>query len=66
MGFTLIFVNPPVSGRAGQTHWKAKLTDDQVEEARVLHDGGWGYRRIARRFAVPRSTIQFICTYRRR
>ena len=64
MGFTHFFSG---TQRTGQRHWKAKQPDSRVEEARVLHEEqGWGYRRIARHMEVPRSTIQFWCTYRRR
>lgn len=68
MGFTQIFVNAlPGRRQAGSTHWKVKLTDDQVEAIRVLReDSRWSYGRLAKHFATPRTTIQYICNYRRR
>lgn len=70
MGLTIMFLSAQTftgSRSAGMRHWKAKLTDDQVEEMRVLReDHGWSYGRLARHFKVPRVTVQFICTYRRR
>lgn len=51
----------------GESHGHAKLTDEQVELIRTLHEEGFvGYRALARAFGCPRSTIQDICNYRRR
>jgi hypothetical protein len=62
MGFVLIPASPP-----RPLHWRTKLTDEQVEQMRVLHEEhGWGYRRLAKHFKVHRSTSRDICIYRRR
>ncbi len=53
--------------RVGQDHQAAVLTDaevDLVRELRELH--GWTYAALAGKFEVSKSTIQDICTYRRR
>lgn len=55
--------------RVGQTHPKAKLTDQQIAEIRTLHRPyirGLGYRALAKRYGVGESTIRDICTYRTR
>lgn len=53
--------------RVGQDHQAAVLTDaevDLIRELRELH--GWTYAALAGKFEVSKSTIQDICTYRRR
>lgn len=46
---------------------RPKLTDDEVELLRVMHEvEGWSYKRLARLFATPRDTVRSICKYRRR
>ena len=51
----------------GATHFRAKQSDHEIEMIQHMHVAeGWGYRRIAKTFNTARSTIQFICTYRRR
>jgi len=51
----------------GERHWKAELTDHEVDLMRTLHeDDGWGYRRLSEKFEIPRSTVQYICNYKRR
>lgn len=52
--------------RAGETHPCAKLTDEQVDLIREQHDQGIGYRRLARMFDTPKSTIRDIVLCRRR
>ncbi len=48
----------------GEAHHRAKLTDAQVEEIRTLHETGlWGYRKLAKRFAVSRTQIKNIVTF---
>jgi hypothetical protein len=46
---------------AGAKHPRAKLTDDQVLEMRVLHKQGWGARRLAKKFGVAQSRCTDIC-----
>lgn len=51
----------------GESHGHAKLSNEEVELIRTLHEEGFvGYRALARAFGVSRSTIQSICNYRRR
>ena len=51
----------------GQYHHRAKLTDEQVELIRDLHEeGAMGYRTLARYFGVSRETIKKICRFERR
>jgi hypothetical protein len=52
--------------RVGQYHQRAKLTDAAVEQIRRLHEDGLSYRVIAEKFEVAKSTVQDICSYRRR
>lgn len=52
--------------RVGASHPKAKLTQEQVNRIRDLHeDERLGYRRIARMFGLHRSTVVQICSYTR-
>lgn len=52
--------------RVGQDHQRAKLSDAAVELIRRLHEEGMSYRVIAIKFDIAKSTVQDICTYRRR
>lgn len=53
--------------RIGQSHPKARLTDEQVREMRRLHhEEGVGYLRLGRQFGCGESTARDICTYRTR
>ncbi len=52
--------------RKGEQHWKAVLTSREVEQVRELRGEGWTYQRLAEKFEVSRSTVQHICTERRR
>ncbi|WP_429474741.1 helix-turn-helix domain-containing protein [Paraburkholderia atlantica] len=52
--------------RVGQDHQRAKLSDAAVELIRKLHEEGMSYRVIAEKFEIAKSTVQDICTYRRR
>lgn len=52
--------------RVGQDHQRAKLSDAAVELIRRLHEDGMSYRVIAEKFEIAKSTVQDICTYRRR
>lgn len=52
--------------RVGQDHQRAKLTDAAVEMIRRLHEEGLSYQVIAIKFDIAKSTVQDICTYRRR
>lgn len=57
----------------GQHHHKAKLTDSEVERMRRLHaeyavghPDHLGYRRLAKMFEVPKTTVQRLITGRDR
>lgn len=53
--------------RVGEDHQAAVLTDAEVELVRSLRElDGWTYDALATKFGVGKSTIQDICTYRRR
>lgn len=57
----------PSGHRAGQSHPRAKLTDEQVREMRELHEKRRkGYGTLAIIFACGESTARDICTYRTR
>jgi hypothetical protein len=53
--------------RVGESHPRAWLSDDQVDDIRALReDCGWSLGRIARWTGVPKPTVQSLCDYRRR
>lgn len=53
--------------RIGESHPRAVLLDHEVEMMRELHEAeGFGYRRLAKKFEVPRDTVRDICRYRTR
>lgn len=52
--------------RMGEHHPKAKLTDQQVREMRLLRKRGWKYLALSIEFNCPESTVRDICTYRTR
>jgi len=52
---------------SGQYHPKAVLTDDEVEQVRRLREEeGWSYGQLMKKFELPKSTVQYLCNYRRR
>ena len=52
--------------RIGEDHHRAKLTDAQVEEIRVLRDEGWSYGQISKRMSASYWTVRDIADYRTR
>lgn len=52
--------------RVGQDHFRAKNTDREVEIARVLHEGGMGYGRIATLMECSKATVRDWIKGRRR
>lgn len=51
----------------GEKHWRATLTDQDVENIRQLYEEhGLSLRKIAEKFDIGRSTVWSIVTYRRR
>lgn len=53
--------------RVGESHHRAKLSDEQVDLIRDLHEEyGFGYKKLAHVFKVSRDTIRQICLYMRR
>lgn len=53
--------------RAGQSHPRAKLTDEQVKAIRKAYKPYVvGYEMLARQFGCGVSTVRDICTYRTR
>lgn len=67
-GWNMVSVQKSAKRRQsfGETHWKADLSDHEVELMRSLHDEGWGYRRLAAKFEIPRDTVRSIVNYRTR
>lgn len=66
MGKRIVGVNER-GYRVGEDHQAAVLTDAEVELVRDLREAwGWTYDALATKFGVGKSTIQDICTYRRR
>lgn len=53
--------------RVGESHHRARLTDQQVREIRRLNSQeGIGYMRLRKMFGCGESTIRDICTFRTR
>lgn len=58
--------------RIGESHPHSTIPDAVVREIRDLHEDvagtgeKWGYRKLARRFNLPRDTIKKLCLYQRR
>lgn len=52
--------------RVGEDHPRADLTSHEVDLVRELHDGGMGYRAIARKFEVSKACVRDIIKGRRR
>ena len=53
--------------RVGEDHPRAKLTDEEVERMRTLHEKERiGYKRLARMFELSRRTVAKICRYEMR
>lgn len=51
----------------GQDHHNAKLTNEQVDRIRDLHEEhGLSYTQLAAMYCVSKSMIAGICQYRRR
>lgn len=53
--------------RIGESHQAARLTDEQVDRIRDLHeDHGLSYLQLASMYSVSKQTIASICQYHRR
>lgn len=53
--------------RVGEDHQHAKLTNEQVDRIRDLHeDHGLSYLQLAKMYFVSKQTIASICQYQRR
>jgi transposase len=53
--------------RIGESHHRAKLTDEQVDQMRELHEEqGIGYRTLAKQFDVSKRTVRDIVHYKTR
>ena len=52
--------------RVGETHHRAKLTDDDVELIRLLREGGMRVKEIAKKFECTPQNISTIVHYRSR
>lgn len=45
----------------GEKNWAAKLTAEKVKEMRKLKEAGMGFRRIANRFSIHKTTARDAC-----
>lgn len=62
----LIAVNE-LGRRIGEDHQHARLTNEQVDRIRDLHElHGLKYQQLADMFQVSKSMIAGVCQYRRR
>lgn len=52
------------TSKRGQLHWRAKLSNQEIELIRQLHDGGMGVTAIAKKFSVHKSHISRVTRYR--
>lgn len=52
--------------RIGQDHPKAVLTDAEVRRLLDLRDEGYGYKRLAQMFEIPKRTVRSYCAGRTR
>lgn len=58
------FYNRRTDRRLGERHFRAKLSDADVQLVRTLHqEHGLGYTTLSRKFDQPRGTIRNICKY---
>ena len=58
-----------LGARIGETHWRAKLTDQDVEQIHALRDMGLSYKTIADKFddvpgGISKSTVRDIIKLR--
>lgn len=51
--------------RVGEHHPQAKLTDQEAFRLLDLHDAGWGYGRLAKKFDISKSQARNICLGRK-
>lgn len=50
----------------GQRHWRAVLTDDEVDALRDLREADpavWSYARLAEHFGVSKTCVAKLCRY---
>lgn len=52
--------------RIGESHPKAKFTDKEIEEMRVLADAGWSYQHIAWVFGSTRQYVGKVVRFEKR
>ena len=50
----------------GEDHHNAKLTNHEVDMLLELHEAGWGYGRLAKKFDISKSQARNICTGQKR
>jgi len=58
----------PQRYRVGESHGRATISDDLVEQIRNHHDAGWGWRRIwqalhANGVRIGKSSVRRICFF---
>lgn len=54
----------PTGHRIGESHPRAKLTDEIVRQIRALHAKGQGSKSIARQLDLPRDTVRDVIDFR--
>lgn len=47
--------------RVGQSHHRAKHSDELVAKILDLYSRGFGYKRLSKMFGVPLRTVRSIC-----
>lgn len=52
--------------RIGESHHKAILTDHEVDLMRDLHEEGYSYEWLSKKFEVSKWSVGRICRYERR
>lgn len=55
--------------RIGQDHWRASLTDEEVDRLLALRESDpatWSYRKLAEVFEVSKSAVRWYCKGGRR
>jgi transposase len=62
---TYVMVNE-AGRRIGESHPRARLTDHEIDLIRELHEGGLGYKKIAKKFDTGRETIRDIVRCKKR
>jgi ribosome-binding protein aMBF1 (putative translation factor) len=52
--------------RIGESHWRATMTDAEIELLLALREQGWSYRQLAEKFEISKSAVRWYCIGGRR